>query len=626
MPSPATLESLCKTYLTQFRDQRKVASSTGELSYREGLGQFLRESAAALGKNVDFTHEAKRLAVGRPDYEVKDGLKVIGYVEAEHVGADLNNLKGHAKTQNERFRQNLHCVLLTNHLDWQVWIDNKLVESMHFAEPPAQGSVSVGRTYVDEWEKVIGRFLNESVPQAHSAEDVARQLAKRAKELKFAAEGLLAEENSALEPFYNAYEQTLFKDLPKKKFGDIYAQTFTYGLFLAWLSHDKGAFTPSNALREIPQSVPPIKVLLDFGGGSHLPDEFEWVINGICSDLNGADREAALKPFADGRDPIMHFYETFLAAYDPKLRESRGVYYTPDSVVEFIVRAVDDLLQTEFSKTDGLADPTVTLLDPAVGTATFLAHAYRHVHATMIAGNQGGKWPARAEEHVARHFFGFELLPAAYTLAHTKLRSLLMELKAPLPDKVRLPVYLTNTLDEGIAADVSLPFLDVLSKEAMSAKEIKNRDAVLVVLGNPPYSGHSANPSKNEKGEFTYIGKLVNDYFYSDGAKLGERNPKWLQDDYVKFLRFAENRIEKTGQGIVAFITNHGYLDNPTFRGMRRHLMNTFDKIYVYDLHGNANKKERAPDGGKDENVFDIRQGVAICILVKLPPSEEGRS
>lgn len=382
MPVAQTLENLCKTYLTQFRDQKKVANSTGELSYREGLGQFLRESAAVLGKNVDFIHEAKQLAVGRPDYEVKDGLRVIGYVEAEHVGADLNALKGHAKTQNERFRQNLHCVLLTNHLESQVWIDNKLVESMRFPEPPAQGTVSVGQTDVSEWEKVIGRFLNESVPQAHSAEDVARQLAKRAKELRFAAEGLLAGDGSPLEPFFNAYKQTLYADLTKDKFADVYAQTFTYGIFLAWLSHDKGAFTPLLALKEIPQSVPPIKVLLDFGGGSHLPDEFEWVINGICSDLGNADKEAALKPFADGRDPIMHFYETFLAAYDPKMRESRGVYYTPDSVVEFIVRAVDDTLQTDFDKADGLADPTVTLLDPAVGTATF---ASRCGCATMAA-------------------------------------------------------------------------------------------------------------------------------------------------------------------------------------------------------------------------------------------------
>ncbi len=626
MPAVPTLENVCKDYLTRVRDVRNQHNATGELSYRDALGQFLRESAAAVGKNATWTGEAKALKVGRPDYSVTDGLREIGYVEAESVNADLNHLKDHAKHQNDRFKQNLHALMLTNHLDFQLWVGGNLVETARFDTPPAHGAVKVGAGSVTDWERLLSRFLSENVPAARSAEEVARQLAKRAKELRFAADILLSQEDSALEPFFNAYKQTLYSDLTKEKFGDIYAQTFTYGLFLAWLSHDKGAFTPSLALSEIPASVPPIKVLLDFGGGSNLPDEFEWIVKGICSDLDHAIKDAVMKPFADGRDPIMHFYETFLAAYDPRLRESRGVYYTPDSVVEFIVKAVDDLLQSDFGKTDGLADPTVTLLDPAVGTATFLAHAYKHVHDTMFAKENGGQWPARAEEHVAKHFYGFELLPAAYTLAQIKLRALLMELKAPLPDKARLPIYLTNTLDEGIAADVSLPFLNILSKEAMNAKTIKNQKDVLVVLGNPPYSGHSSNPSKNEKGEKTHIGTLVDAYFTVDGRDLGERNSKWLQDDYVKFLRFAEDRIERTGQGIVAFITNHGYLDNPTFRGMRQHLMNTFDKIYLYDLHGNANKKERAPGGGPDENVFSIRQGVAICIMVKLPPADSGKA
>ena len=617
--SGKSLEVIAKTYLTQIRDQQAQSHSTAELSYRDYLGQFLRDTTLALGKTSQFTGEAKKIVVGRPDYEVTDGLKIIGYVEAEALDVSLTNLTGSAKSQNERFRQNLYCFLLTNHLDFFLYVGGTLIHTAKLPSPPAYGAVTVSVAALADLETLLLRFLSESNPAARSSEDVARQLAKRARDLRFAADVLLSHDDSPLHSFWNAYKQTLYADLSAEKFADVYAQTFTYGLFLTWLNNDKGVFDRAHALLAIPETVPPIQVLLEFGGGKKLPPEFIWIIDGICADLNAADKEAALKTFVDGRDPIMHFYETFLAAYDPQLRERRGVYYTPDSVVEYIVAAVDNLLQKEFGKQEGLADPSVTLLDPAVGTATFLAHAYRHVHNTLQARGDVGLWPGRAVKHLAKHFYGFELLPAAYTLAHLKLRSLLMELKAPIPDDVRLPVYLTNTLEEGIKQQVALPFTEELIKEAENAALVKSSDNILVVLGNPPYSGHSANPSRNEKGELTFIGALIQDYMKVDGRPLGERNPKWLQDDYVKFLRFAEWRIAKTGQGIVAFITNHGYLDNPTFRGMRQHLMKTFDALYVYDLHGNSKKKERSPDGSKDENVFDIQQGVAICLLVKRP-------
>src|SRR5581483_4966036 len=268
-------------------------------------------------------------------------------------------------------------------------------------------------------------------------------------------------------------------------------------------------------------------------------------------------------------------------------------------------------------KREGLADSSVRLLDPATGTATFLARAYRQVYETMRQNGDAGLWPDRARNHLAKHFYGFERLPAAYTLAHVKLRQLLAELDAPLPDTERLPIYLADTMMNKAPEAIQLPGADVLSREIREAAQVRDQEKILVVLGNPPYFGKSDNPSKDAQGNLTFIGRLIQDYYTVDGVPLGEKNPRWLQNDYVKFLRFAQWEIERNGQGIVAFITDNSYLDNPTFRGMRRSLMQTFDVIYLLDLHGNSKKKERAPDGGKDENVFDITQGVVICLMVK---------
>src|SRR5947209_5208683 len=349
-------------------------------------------------------------------------------------------------------------------------------------------------------------------------------------------------------------------------------------------------------------------------------------------------------------DPIVHFYETFLAQYDPKLKELRGVYYTPEPVVSYIVRSVDSLLRTHFDCPDGLADtssvsstyidengetqsissPRVLLLDPACGTGTFLYNVIEHIRENYRQSGNAGMWSGYVREHLLPRLFGFELLMAPYAVAHLKLGMQLAALDLPKEERSnwtydfasdeRLGVYLTNTLEQAFSRS-KLLLGGFISDEANEAARVKQDYPVMVVLGNPPYSGHSAN--KGEwvtdllHGDDGRSGKKVGNYFEVDGKSLGERNPKYLNDDYVKFIRFAQWRIEQTGYGILAFITNHGYLDNPTFRGMRQSLMQSFDEIYVLDLHGNSKKKERSPDGSKDENVFDIQQGVAIGIFVK---------
>ena len=360
--------------------------------------------------------------------------------------------------------------------------------------------------------------------------------------------------------------------------------------------------------------------------------------------------EAVLSGFGQRsvrQDPVMHFYETFLAEYDSTLREQRGVYYTPEPVVSYIVRSVDHILRERFDCPEGLADRGMTtyetsdsdgnvtqrqshrvlVLDPACGSGTFLYAVIDNIREYYRTSGNAGMWKGYVKDHLIKRLFGFELIMAAYAMSHLKLG---MQLSAQdIPEEYRqswaydfdsderLGVYLTNTLEQAERQTIDLfGLMRIITEEANAASEIKRDLPIMVVLGNPPYSGHSANTSRKD-GELTWIGKLIEDYKQVDGKPLGERNSKWLQDDYVKFIRFGQHRIQQTGAGILAFITNHSYLENPTFRGMRQQLMETFSDIYLLDLHGNSRTKERSPDGGVDENVFDIQQGVAIAIFVK---------
>ena len=390
-----------------------------------------------------------------------------------------------------------------------------------------------------------------------------------------------------------------------------------------------------------------MRQVFDLVTGPDLNEEpFVSFVDDLAQLLNAAQMDLVLADFGKRgarQDPIMHFYETFLAAYDPAERERRGVYYTPEPVISYIVRSVDHLLRERFGCREGLADHgkaryrdddgaereahRVLVLDPACGTGSFLYAVVDHVREHYQTSGRAGMWRGYVRDHLLPRLFGFELLMAAYAMAHLKLGMQLAALDLPeaaradwaYPFEIgeRLGVYLTNTLDPGESQTATMfGQLRALTQEANAAVGVKRDLPIMVVLGNPPYSRHSANASRKD-GQLTWIGGLIEDYKKVDGQPLGERNPKWLQDDYVKFIRFGQRRIQQSGAGILAFITNHAYLDNPTFRGMRQQLMDTFTDIYLLDLHGNSKKKERAPDGDVDQNVFDIQQGVAIGIFVK---------
>ncbi|MEZ4529108.1 MAG: type ISP restriction/modification enzyme, partial [Desulfobacterales bacterium] len=468
-----------------------------------------------------------------------------------------------------------------------------------------------------------------------SPEDLARKMAKKARRIADVFWQVLSDEaESTLKDQYQAFKEVLVHDMTPEQFADIYAQTVTYGLFSARL-HDPAlsSFSRFEAQNLIPKTNPFLRQIYSYVAGVNMDERMEWVVDDLCQIFRATDVRTLLRDFGkkSGQDdPFIHFYETFLAEYDPALRKSRGVWFTPEPVVRFIVRAVDDLLISHFGLNEGLADAgkmkvngkpvhRVQILDVAAGTGTFLAEVIQKIHSQFA--DQAGLWSEYAESDLIPRLHGFELLMASYTVCHTKL-AMMLEQKGCFPtgkNAPRVSVYLTNSLEE-YHPDTNTLFAQFLGTEANAANRVKRDAPIMVAMGNPPYSGESAN-----KGE--WILSLMEDYKKEPGEKdkLKEKNSKWINDDYVKFIRMGQHYIEKNGTGILAYITNHGYLDNPTFRGMRWNLLKTFDEIYVVDLHGNAKKKEVCPDGSRDENVFDIQQGVSINLFIKTGKKKANR-
>jgi predicted helicase len=507
-------------------------------------------------------------------------------------------------------------------------------------------------TDLESWRKTwASAFTLTYRYSIRTSKELSIELAKLASVIRARVNDVLAveSERGQLRQLYKAFQEALIHDLSEDDFADMYAQTIAYGLLSARVSRESGALVADNVADMVPVTNPFLKELmqtfLTVGGRRNNIDFDELGINEVVELLRQANMESVLKDFGDrnpNEDPVIHFYELFLKEYDPKKRMKRGVFYTPKPVVSFIVRSVDEILRMEFALEDGLADtttwgemakrqkgfqipkgispdaPFVQLLDPATGTGTFLVEAIDVIYRTMRnkwsrEGKNESKMRELWNDYVPRHLLtrlhGFELMMAPYAIAHMKIGLKLTETKYAFLSSERARIYLTNTLEEPKDfADYFEQMAPALAHEANAANKVKRNAPITVVIGNPPYSGISSNMTEHAQ-------RLVDAYKTVDGSALNERK-LWLQDDYVKFIRYGQIAVEKASKGILGYITNHGYLDNPTFRGMRQSLTNSFDQIRLLDLHGNANKKERSPDGSEDKNVFDIRQGVAICLAI----------
>jgi predicted helicase len=612
------------------------AGNATEHTHRPALKSFIE----SLDSGIIATNEPKRIKCGAPDFIVTRGEIPLGYIEAKDVSESLDNAE--KSEQLARYRESLSNLVLTDYLEFRWFVLGEHRLTGRLATAGANGSLKAVKGGAEEVAELLTAFINAQIPTVGSAKELAGRMAAIARLIRNTISRAFTDEDrgGALHQQMEGFQKVLLHDLTQDRFADMYAQTISYGLFAARCNvRGSEHFTRQHAAYNLPKTNPFLRKMFGHIPGPDLDDRIVWAVDDLAELLHHTNISAILEDFGKRtrrEDPVVHFYETFLAAYDPKMREARGVYYTPEPVVSYIVRSVDQILKTDFNLPDGLADASkikvksgnkksetdvhkVLILDPATGTGTFLYDVIKTIFDSFK--NNLGMWSGYVSEHLLPRLFGFELLMAPYSVAHMKLGLVLEDTGYDFATDERLRVYLTNTLEEA-HADSKLPlFAQWLAEEANSASHIKQEVPVMVVLGNPPYSGHSANTGQwiadLLRGRDTLTGKPTANYFEVDGNALGERNPKYLNDDYVKFIRFAQWRIELTGYGVLAFITNHGYLDNPTFRGMRQSLMRTFDDIHVLDLHGNSNKKERAPDGSKDENVFDIQQGVAIGIFVK---------
>ncbi len=643
-------------YLHKLERALKKGNAT-EHTHRPALKELLE----ALDDKIVATNEPKRSACGAPDYEVsrrRDGLK-LGHVEAKDVGADLGETE--RGEQLRRYLPSLSNLILTDYLEFRWFVEGKKRETFRLANVAPGGKLTpASPDDLKRARRLLEGFLSQKPVDIGSAKELACRLANITHNVRDIIIGAFVTSNASrqLRDWRDAFAATLLPELAgqadaKKEaeavaaFADMFAQTLAYGLFSARVSSSSTQFTREKAQRLIPRTNPFLRTFFEQITGAALDDEpFAGFVEDLIQTLDHADMGRILEDFGKRgrrRDPVVHFYETFLQAYDPKLRELRGVYYTPEPVVNYIVQSIDRLLKDKFGIKAGLADPakiTVTrkegdreitdethhvlILDPATGTATFLYTVLDFIRSRFKTKKNAGQWGSYVHEHLLPRLFGFELLMAPYAVAHFKLGLALAAMdEEPLfrqqwsyepRANERVNIFLTNTLEDLERTTEQLGPLRALSDEANSAYEIKKHKPVLVVLGNPPYSNFG------QQNRHPWILNLLEDY------KRGLHEKKLnLNDDFIKFVRWAQWRIEQTGSGIIGYITNNVYLDGLTHRRMRQCLLETFDEIYIVNLHGSAKKQETTPDGGKDDNVFDITVGVAIALFVKLPGAKKAK-
>ncbi|WP_120877496.1 type ISP restriction/modification enzyme [Helicobacter pylori] len=657
---------MLKEYLESIKD---LTTEKNELTHRLSLHNLLNRLKDNFNKEFKIEHEPKKEQGSQPDFRVSfQGLN-IGYIENKRVGTDLRQL-----SKSDQIRKYLELnpnLMLTDYLNF-VWVgkdENNApftkkeisVASLDELSKPLKPKPQTERDLIELFKS----FFNHEAAPIANAKDFATHLSPRTSYLKDAL--IKYQEKTQVSSIFNNFKEYLYEELSFEDFSDALAQTLTYSLFLAKLNHPFEKINLDNVRSSIPKNFAVIREMADFLKKLDEIKEIQWLLNEILNSINHVDMDSILKDLNDDKDPYLHFYETFLSAYDPKLRESKGVYYTPDSVVEFIINALDSLLKTHFKDAplglkSALDNENIKLLDFATGTGTFLLEAFRKALETRKTSDGGTSTKEDKYQNLLKQFYGFEYLIAPYAIAHLNLsQAFKEEFKKPLKENDALKIILTNTLIQPSEIAAHRGLQPIFEKELKSAQEIKKNENILIITGNPPYSGASSNEGLFEwevkatygiEPEFQTIEiekkvkltdkiqtllKNIQKQKESDTKKQSdtkkalkelknlhskyklqnEKNPKWLLDDYVKFMRFAQNKIESLGHGLFGFISNNAFLDNPTFRGLRRSLLECYDELYILNLHGNARKKEKTPQGTKDENVFNIMQGVSINLFVK---------
>ncbi|GAA9726087.1 DNA methyltransferase [Helicobacter pylori] len=652
---------MLKEYLEGIKD---LTPEENELSHRRSLHNLLDKLKNHFNKEFKIEHESKKdKQWGQPDFRVSfQGLN-IGYIENKRAGVNLSQL-----LKSDQIRKYLELnpnLMLTDYLNF-AWVgkdENNAplikkeisVASLDELSKPLKPKPQTERDLIELFKS----FFNHEAAPITNAKDFATHLSPCTKYLKDAL--IKYQEKTQVSSIFKNFKEYLYEELGFEDFSDALAQTLTYSLFLAKLNHPFEKIDLNNVMSSIPKNFAVIREMADFLKKLYEIKEIQWLLDEILSSINHVDMDSIIKDLNDDKDPYLHFYETFLSAYDPKLRESKGVYYTPDSVVGFIINALDSLLKTHFKDAplglkSALDNENIKLLDFATGTGTFLLEAFRKALEMRKTSDGGISTKEDKYQNLLKQFYGFEYLIAPYAIAHLNLsQAFKEEFKKPLKENDALKIILTNTLIQHSEIVAYRGLSPIFETELLNAQKIKNDKNILIITGNPPYSGASSNEGlfewevkatygiepefqtieieKNVKltdkiktllssvqiqkqsGSKNALKELKN--LHSKYKLQNEKNPKWLLDDYVKFMRFAQNKIESLGHGLFGFISNNAFLDNPTFRGLRCSLLECYDELYILNLHGNARKKEKTPQGAKDENVFNIMQGVSINLFVK---------
>ena len=601
---------------------------------------FSGERSGKTGENVD-------IKLWHLDEDITK-IPPFGAIEVKKIDGEDERARKQILIEAEKYGN----VILTDNIVWKFFNkDKKMYNGFKLFKRNDKNEFELDESKIELFVSSIKDFILSVPNNIKSSNKLAYYMAEYAKTIKTIVYNILEADSS--KPMYNELyalfsklKQDLLPELTTQAFSDMYAQTIVYGLFIARYN-DKNlqTFSRGEAIENLAKESSLLKNFFQHIATSNkLHPTLDETIDKLCYIFLITDLKQLLDK-EETKDVIVHFYEDFLSFYDAEQRKSFGAYYTPVQVVRFIINMVDKALVEDFRIDGGLSNndtisikvksdpyqtkrkewkdekiidvPKVAILDPACGTGTFGAEIIRFVKDKYFSGPNAvfyKEW-LQQENGLMSRLISFEIMMTSYVIAHLKIRRVITEtlgnqhLDADLPSNI----FLTNTLAEPksmLEKNNQITFFDfsgAITDEAENADKWKARRPIQVIIGNPPYLASSTTPFD-----------ISNYKFETDGiTKLQERNPKWLNDDYVKFINFSEKHIQKDGKGVLAFITNNGYLDNPTFRGMRASLLRTFDKIYIVNLHGNSMKKEIAPDGTKDENVFDIMVGVSIIIGIK---------